>query len=291
MTHYDDSAEAARALAARRDDIDSWRSTHPDAEVPPSVAEVLDDQARNRSQLDRPFAAAWSLLSGGYRVLACNPAGRPLPGAEPVGDTAVLLSTWDRWPDAIAAAAAGVDDDLVAAAVTDDGMEWLGRVAVDPGTTRRPPAEAPAAETIEPGWREPDDPRPGPQTRELAGVAVRLTEVTQTPPRLASSTTAPGERGQSWGEDLAGKLRRPKPTTNTILVWSWPTPLSVKTWQLPIGRRVRAGVELLAAVPYDGAVLAIDGQHWRVSWGSGLARRQALPLWLAPEFGGKLRAP
>jgi len=288
MTHYDDAAEAARALAARQEDLANWRSHHPD-QTPPSVAEVLDDQARNRSQLDRPFASAWSLLSGGYRVLACNPAGRPLPGAEPVGDTAVLLSTWDRWPDAIAAAAAGVDHDLVAAAVTDDGMEWLHQVAIDPGTKRRPPAEAPAAETIEPGWREPDDPRPGPQVRELAGVAVRLTEVTQTPPRLASATTAPGERGRHWGQDLAARLARPKPATSTILVWSWPAAEGGKTWHLPT-RRVRAGVELLAALPYDGAVLAIDGRHWRVSWGSGLARRQALPLWLAPAFGGKLPA-
>lgn len=127
------------------------------------------------------------------------------------------------------------------------------------------------------------------QVRELAGVAVRLTEVTQTPPRLASATTAPGERGRHWGQDLAARLARPKPATSTILVWSWPAAEGGKTWHLPT-RRVRAGVELLAALPYDGAVLAIDGRHWRVSWGSGLARRQALPLWLAPAFGGKLPA-
>jgi hypothetical protein len=281
--------EAARRQAARQIDLDSWRDGHPDAEPPQSVAAVLEDQARNRSQLDRAFAAAWSLLSGGYAVLACNPAGRPLAGAEPITDTAGLMTAWDKHPGAVAGAACGPEFDLVAVGLTDDGKQWLREVAIDPATRKRPPAAKPEPASIEP-YREPADPRPGPQVRDLA--AVELTLVEEQPPRpaLASATTAPGERGQAWGSDLAAKLARPKPLASSIFCWGWPLPFGVgpRDWTLPVGRRVRGGVELLAAVPAEGAVLTIDGKRWRVRWGAYVARRQPVPEWLAPELGGKL---
>jgi hypothetical protein len=291
MTHYTDPAEAARAVAARREDLDSWRQTHPDAEVPASVAQILDDQARNRSQLDRPFAAAWALLSAGYRVLPCNASGHPWAGAEPIGTTAQLMEAWDWWPNAIAGAACGREFDLIAAALSEEGMEWLAAAAVDPPTRKRPPAAGPEPTSVPfGGYREPGDPRPGPPAREIFGVAVRLVEGTAHRPGRAAATTAPGERGQSWGQDLADKLKRPAALTSTILCWAWPQGEGAKEWDLPIGRRVRSGVELLACVPADGAVLTVDGAPMRVSWGAGLARRQPMPAWLASEFG-KLRAP
>ena len=43
-------------------------------------------------------------------------------------------------------------------------------------------------------------------------------------------------------------------------------------------------------IPADGAVPKVDGIRWRVSWGRA-GRRLAMPSWLAPELGGKLRAP
>jgi hypothetical protein len=282
--------EARQAQEARQVDLDTWRDGHPDTE-PRSVAQVLDDQARNRSQLDPPFAAAWSLVSAGFAVVPCNPSGRPLAGAEAVNDAARLMAAWDQHPHAVAAAACGSDHDLVALAVDDDGSEWLAQVAIDPATRRNPgPAKPEATSTPFGGYEEPNNPRPGPWRRELGGTTIRLIEAVAPVPRMAAAATGPGDRAQSWGEDLAAKLRRPKPTSTIWLAWAWPLPENGKVWTLPTGRRVRAGVELRPAIPVDGAVLELGGKRFQVSWGSGLGRRLPLPSWLAIELGGRLRA-
>ena len=283
--------EARQRQEARQVDLDSWRAGNPDGE-PVSVAQVLADQAANRSRIDPAFGAAWSLLSGGFAVVPCNQAGRPFAGAEAVRDTGRLMACWDRFPQAIAAAACGVEHDLVAVAVDDNGHEWLGQVAIDPATRRRPgPAKPEATSTPFGGYEEPDDPRPGPWRRELVGTTIRLVEVVGPVPRVATAVSGPGERGQAWGTDLAAKLRRPKPTSTIWLAWAWPLPEDGKTWTLQTSHRVRAGVELRPAIPADGAVLELDGKQYRVNWGSGLGRRLPLPSWLAPQLGGKLKAP
>jgi hypothetical protein len=76
--HYTDPGEAARTLQARQADVANWREHHPETE-PLSVAAVLADQAANRSRVDPTFAAAWSLLSGGFAVLPCDPAAGHSP--------------------------------------------------------------------------------------------------------------------------------------------------------------------------------------------------------------------
>jgi hypothetical protein len=276
---------------ARQIDLDSWRAGNPDGE-PVSVAQVLADQAAHRSRVDASFGSAWSLLSGGFAVVPCNQSGNPLPGAEPVTDTAALMTTWDRYPGAIAAAACGQPYDLVAVAVTDADKEWLAEVAIDPATRRNPgPAKPEATSTPFGDYQEPGDPRPGAHHRELAGTAIRLVELVGPTPRMAAATSGPGDRAESWGENLASKLARPKPTTSIIYAWSWPLPEDGKTWTLPASRRVHAGVKLQPAIPADGAVVEVNGTRWRVSWGGGLGRRMPLPSWLAPELDGKLRAP
>jgi hypothetical protein len=283
--------EGVRRQAARQIDLDSWRRGHPDAEPLPSPEAVLEDQARNRSRLDPAFGAAWSLLVAGFKPLPLNAAGRPLPGAKPVGDTATLMSTWDRHPHAVAGAACGPEYDLVAVAFTDDGLAWLSEVSVDPATRRRPVAAKPEPVSVPfGGYKEPNDPRPGAWHREPFGIPVRLIEALPPGPRMPVAVSAPGARDRSMTEDLGRKLRRPKPMTSTIMCWAWPLPEGDRMWSLPVGRRVRAGVELAAAIPADHAELEVDGKRWRVSWGSGLARRLPMPSWLAAELG-KLRAP
>jgi hypothetical protein len=282
--------EARQRQEARQVDLDTYRQGHPDSEPIPSADQALAGQATNRSRLDPAFGAAWSLLSGGFAVLACDPGGRPLPGAEPVTETGPLMSTWDRYPGAVGAAACGQPYDLAAIAVDDDGSEWLTKVAIDPATRDRPgPQKPPPSSTPFGDYREPGDPRPGPQRRELAGTAIRLIEVVAPTPRMAAATSGPGDRAESWGEDLGRQLRRPTAAVRLVYAWAWPLPENGKTWTLPAGRRVRAGVECLAALPGDGVVLELDGTQFRVSWGSGLARRQPMPPWLAGALGGRLR--
>jgi hypothetical protein len=281
--------EAARRQAQHQVDMDTYRDHHPEPAAA-SVEAVLDQQARSRSHVDPAFAAGFGLLNAGFRAVACNASGTPFADAEPIGTIGRLRETWDKHPSAVAGAACGKEHNLLGLALTEDGMEWLAATAVDPGTRKRPPAEPPAGASVEP-YREPGDPRPGPQAREVFAVRVTLVEVTQQRPGLASATTAPGERGRSWGEDLAAKLARPKPMFSSILCWSWPAPVGSKEWDIPVPRRVRAGVELVACVPGDGSILTVDDRHWRVSWGAGLARRMALPSWLAEALGGRLVRP
>jgi hypothetical protein len=282
--------DAQQAQAARQLDLDTWRANN--AEPPPSPEQVLEDQARNRSQLDPGFAGAWALLAAGFAVLPCDPAGRPLAGAEPIQGTGRLMETWDRHPDAVAAAACGPEHDLVAVAATLDGGRWLVEVSIDPATRRRPPAAPPEPLSVASGvYREPGDARPGPQHRDAGAAVVRLLEMVGPGPRLAAAASGPGERDRSMVEDLAAKLRRPKPTATDMLVWAWPAPEGDRAWTLPVGRRVHSGVELAAAVPADGAVLERDGKRWRVAWVGGLGRRLAMPSWLAAELGGRLQAP
>jgi hypothetical protein len=201
------------------------------------------------------------------------------------------MATWDRYPQAIAAAVCGPDHDLVVVQVDDHGREWLDQVAIDPATKNRPGPAKPEPSSTPFGYEEPADPRPGPWQRELAGTPIRVVEIVGPLPRMAAAVSAPGERGQAWGEDLAAKLRRAKPTSTIWLAWAWPLPEGDKVWTLPAGRRVRAGVGLRAALPADSSVLELDGRRWRVSWGGSLGRRLPLPSWLAPQLGGKLKAP
>jgi hypothetical protein len=284
--------DVRRQQAARQTDLHSWRANNPDAERLPSPEQVLEDQARNRSQVQPRFAAAWSLLAAGFAVLPCNQAGRPLAGAEPVPHTARLMETWDRHPNAVAAAACGPEHDLVAVSLSLDGAEWLTETSVDPATRRRPLATAPPPSNVPTGgYQEPDDPRPGHQHRDLAGTGIRLIEVMPEQPRITTAVSAPGARDRSMVQDLAAKVRRPKPAMTLWLGWAWPQAEDGRVWELPVGRRVRGGVELPRAVPADGVVLEVDGRRFRVSWGSGLGRRLPMPSWLVPELGGKLRAP
>ena len=219
------------------------------------------------------------------------PVGR-WPVSSRCQGTGRLMEAWDRFPTAVAGAACGPAHDLVAVAVTDDGSDWLAGVSIDPAHPPPPRAGTGRAPSVSPAaTANPTTPGQGHSTGTSAATAVRLVEA------LGPATTGGGRRQRPWGAGPAdgrgpGRQAAAAQADRDHLArcgpGRWPRPSGA-------GRSRSAGGSAPGSScpprsPPTAPSSSSTANAARVSWGSGLARRLAMPGWLAPELG-KLRAP
>jgi hypothetical protein len=220
-------------------------------------ANAADDAARRLAASSAVFAPAWGMSLRGWATVPLTADGSSaLAGVRPTRSVAELVELWRQYPDApagVALAASG----LVAAALDEDGWEWLRQAAKrDPGDDYRPPTYL-----------------------DHGGAPLQLVEH-RAPTGPMRTLTFYGDGGMKAAADAFGPGSRPR--TRNWLLWEQPA-----GWELPTGRRAR-GIRLLDVVPADGATVEVDGRTWVAQWPT---RPGALPDWLAADvLGGKVRA-
>jgi hypothetical protein len=264
--HYTDPAEAGRASRQRADEAESYRQYHPDSELvddDTAAGQVIDQHARELAQADPAFAPALAAHNAGMWIVPLGRDARPLRDLPPTRSLADLVQTWQQHPGSPAGVACGQRFGVAGLRLDGRGWEWLTRKL-----TTAPPEQAPVTRTDVISWAD-ERPRSRPAVvRDPAGLVVQLLERMPAAPRL---TMRPLEGGQD----------RREPKRERWLCWAWPA-----AGTLPKPGRIAGGVELLAAVPADGAVVELDGTVYIVQVG-GWGRLLAMPEYVVEALGGK----
>jgi hypothetical protein len=229
-----------------------------------AVETIAEPDARLRVLAARSpqASAAFGLCNAGARaIVAIDEAGVPL--AQPARDPDVLASWWepgglyvDKWP----AIPCGPEGGYFGLLVTGEGVDWFRKVATIHRPTRverllaafDPVTEMGVPPSSNGGW---DDDEPQPKPDELrATMHAKLWMCEDVP---AHQPVVRGWIGSIRGREGQAAMAAghpPQPRQLSAMVWSWPPGQT-----LPVGRPLRSGVESLAAIPAQGAVLTLGG--------------------------------
>jgi hypothetical protein len=243
--------EAVEQLQRRQFDIASARTDTPVTE------RTADDELRDLAAEHPTVAAALGVFNAGWPVVPLDAHGEPT--AEPMRSAEAILAAWTQHPEAWPGRPCGPDHDLVAAAVADDGWDFLKHAARIPDDTR------PST------WARDDG---GYIMRDLAAAPVLLTPP-PTPARMRTIPLTPDLADEMWFR-LA---KRSQPRQLHWLCWTWPTGR-----KLPLGRS-RRGIRLLHALPAETAQVTIGEQTWRVA--NGIRPHAPMPDWLADVLSSR----
>jgi hypothetical protein len=261
--------------------IAAWRSAN-------DVEHGADPEARLRivAAQNPHAAAAFGLLNAGAAwIVAIDESGAPLTA--PTRDPDTLASWWEpggtfvnKWPGVPCGPAGGYVGLLL---FPGEGMDWLRKIATVHTPSRAERLISRSADPVDelgvprPGGDDWDDDEPRKPDEVRAPMAARLWLVEDVPAHRSTMQTWFGSLRGRMGQAAMAAAKPSQPRQVTGMVWSWPP-----GQMLPVGRKLRKGVESLAAIPALGAVLNMDGVRFVVRQSPSLISPP--PDWLVSEL-------